>query len=204
MVQPLKKHHLQCLIGLATLVVAGGASIFIVSSLIQPNKEDLFLAMSEEGYFKTSGRYVDDGTLIRWIDALDLSPGDSWKGTTLLEAAAMHGRLEVVKSLIERNSSRYYLSGDNNILFAAANEPDVLEFLLHHGGDPTLLHPSGESLPIWIAKLGNSRSCDALRRLAAYGGKNLLLLENTEGQSLSVEHATVASDRKCIRLLLDH
>ena len=95
---------------------------------------------------------------------------DADQATDLLDAAADHGRWELVLGLVERGA-RVRTSGRTPLhLAAGAGELDVVRALLDHGGDPTATDPVFEATPLgWARYLGQPATAEVLEARAPEG-----------------------------------
>jgi ankyrin repeat protein len=95
---------------------------------------------------------------------------DADQATDLLDAAADHGRWELVLGLDERGE-RVRTSGRTPLhLAAGAGELDVVRALLDHGGDPTATDPVFEATPLgWARYLGQPATAEVLEARAPEG-----------------------------------
>lgn len=100
------------------------------------------MPLPDEGYEFTWFEYavLNDSTTetIKFLISLGISPytSSSYEWNTIIEFAAMYGRLDVIKFLIENGYDHETFLKDDSLIFAASNDfTDIIEYMIKEGKD---------------------------------------------------------------------
>ncbi len=125
------------------------------------------------------------------------SSSDEWD--TLIEFAAMYGRLDIIKHLLENGYDKKVFLQDNSLIFAASNDfTDVIRYLIENGKE--IDKPFGKRIGYTalreVAQVGNLESARLLCEL----GANV----NIEGEDTPLYSASAEGNFEIVKLLVNN
>ena len=162
----------------------------IVSKWLDDNN----MPLPDDKYKNTWFEYavLNDSTTetIKFLLSLGISPytSSSYEWNTIIEFAAMYGRLDIIKFLLENGYDHEVFLKDNSLIFAASNDfTNIIKYLIEKGKD--INQSFGEEIGYTAlreaAYLGNTESVELLCKLGA--DVNILNKYDTPLYSASAE-----------------
>lgn len=138
--------------------------------------KDNDMPLPDEEYKFTWFEYavLNDSTTetIKFLLSLGISPyaSSSYEWNTIIEFAAMYGRLDVIKFLLENGYDHETFLKDDSLIFAASNDfTDIIEYLIKEGKDinQSFGKEMGYTALREAAYLNNTESVELLCKLGA-------------------------------------
>ena len=129
--------------------------------------------MNDEQTEHPAFQAIEIGDLSETIRALGDTPPDdlrnAWRATPLI-MAAWHGRLDIVKHLLEQGADvdASYDAGNTALIVASWHgNGDVVTHLLSEGADITIKNRGGDDALVWAAEHGHLRIVERLLNAGA-------------------------------------
>ncbi len=168
--------------------------------------DDNNMPLPDDNYKNTWFEYavLNDSTIetIKFLLSLGINPytSSSYEWNTIIEFAAMYGRLDVIKFLLENGYNHEIFLKDNSLIFAASNDfTDVINYLIEKGKDinQSFGEETGYTALREAAYLGYTESVELLCKLGA--DVNILNKYDTPLYSASAE-----GNLETVKILVDY
>ncbi len=146
---------------------------------------------------------LNDSTteMIKFLLSIEISPytssSDEWN--TIIEFAAMYGRLDIIKHLLENGYDKKVFLEDDSLIFAASNDfTDVIKYLIENEKeiDKPFGKRKGYTALREAAQINNLESAKLLCEL----GANV----NSEGVDTPLYSACAEGNFEIVKLLIDN